>query len=190
MANSRPYRLGVKATLDKVIVAKDSVQTKIDLPPILPSNERAEILTKVLREKGFKGENGRGVLTRERGGVSIQIDPNDGNVTVSTEGDEDIHLEEEGNLPACPPCAERAKESLREGLQEKLNREADLKERDLQRKVTDRLEGALAEIACELEKTANQVTGTMLKRKASQLGVIKSINHDTESGSMTIVVEV
>ncbi len=190
MANSRPYRLGVRVTLDKVIVAKDSVQTKIDLPPILPSSERTEILTKVLREKEFKGENGSGILTRERGGVNIDIDPTDGNVTVSTEGDEDIHLEDEGNLPACPPCAERAKESLREGLQEKLNKEADQKERDLQRKVTDRLEGALAEIACELEKTANQVTGTMLKRRAAQMGVIKSIEHNNETGEVKIVVAV
>ncbi len=164
MANSRPYRLGVKVSLDKVIVAKDSVQTKIDLPPILPPSERASILTKVLKEKGFR-ENGGGPLTRERGGVNIEIDPNDGNVTVSTEGDEDIHLEEEGNLPGCPPCAVRAKESLKEGLQDKLNKEADLRERNLQREVTDRLEGALAEIACELEKTANQVTADMLRRK-------------------------
>jgi hypothetical protein len=188
MASSRPYRLTVKETLQKVLVAEDSVQTKLDLPPILPPRQTGEILARVLKERGFTGEGG--VLVRERGGVKAEVDPGTGQVTVSARGGEAVDLSEEGDLPACSPCAERAREALREGLREKLAKEADARTRGLQEKVTERLEGALGELGCELERVANQVTSSALKRKAAALGQIKQITQDSESGAMTIVVEV
>jgi hypothetical protein len=188
MASSRPYRLTVRETLQKVLVAEDSVRTKLDLPPIVPPEQTSEILVRVLKERGFSPEGD--ALVRERGGVKAEIDPGTGEVTVSTRGSEDVDLSDEGDLPACTPCAERAREALREGLREKLNREADARKRDLQTKVTDRLEGALGELGCELERVANQVTSTALRRKAATLGQIKQITHDTETGTTTIVVEV
>jgi hypothetical protein len=188
MASSRPYRLTVKETLHKVLVAEDSVRTKLDLPPILPPEQTSELLARMLRERGFTGEGD--VLVRTRGGVKAEVHSGTGEVTVSARGSEEIDLSDEGNLPACTPCADRAREALREGLREKLNNEADARKRDLQTQVTDRLEGALMELGCELERVANRVTSSALKRKAAALGEIKKITQDPESGAMTIVVEV
>jgi hypothetical protein len=188
MATSRPYRITVKETLQKVLVAEDSVQTKLDVLPILPPDQTGEILTKVLKERGFTDQGG--TLIRERRGVQVEIDPGTGQVTVSTGSSEEVDLSAEGNLPDCTPCAERAKESLREGLQEKLASEANARNRDLQTQVTNRLEGTLVELGCELERVANQVTATALRRKAATLGEIKQITHDNETGAVTIVVEV
>jgi len=188
MANSRPYRITVKETLQKVLVAEDSVSTKMDLPPILPPEETGEILGRILREHGFADEGGS--LVRERRGVRAEVDPGTGRVTVSARDSEEIDLSGEGDLPACTPCAERAKESLRQGLRDKLAGEADARNRDLQTQVSDRLEGALGELGCELERVGNQVTAQALRRKASSLGQIKQITHDNETGAVTIVVEV
>jgi FtsH ternary system domain X5 len=188
LASSRPYRLTVRETLQKVLVAEDSVQTKLDLPPILPPGQTSEILAKVLKERGFTEQGAS--LVRESGGVKTEIQPGTGEVKVSAQGSEEVDLSDEGDLPACSPCAERAKETLRVGLREKLTREADSRKRGLQTQVTDRLEGALGELGCELERVANQVTSSALKRKAALLGQIKQITQDPESGAMTIVVEV
>jgi hypothetical protein len=185
---SRPYRITVKETLQKVLVAEDSVRTKMDLPPILGPEETGEILARVLKERGFE-EDGN-VLSREGGGVRVEVDPGSGEVTVSARDSEEIDLSDEGDLPACTPCAERAKESLRQGLREKLSGEANERNRALQTRTTDRLEGALGELGCELERVGNQVAATALRRKAASLGEIKQIVHDNETGAVTIVVEV
>jgi hypothetical protein len=188
VANSRPYRITVRETIHKILVAEDSVRTRLDLPPILPPEQTSEILTRVLKSRGFTEEGD--TLVRQRGGVKAEIDPGTGEVTVSAHGSEEIDLSKEGNLPACTPCAERAKDALREGLREKLNNEADDRKRSLQTQVTDRLEGALGELGCELERVANQVTSSALTRKAATLGEIKKITQDPETGSMTIIVQV
>jgi hypothetical protein len=187
MSSSRPYRITVRETLREVLVA-DWVETRMELPPILPPAETGALLAGILRERGFTGDGD--TLTRERKGVTTTVHPGTGQVTVSADVDELIDLSEEGDLPACTPCAERAKESLRAGLQEKLRTEADDRQRALQTEATNRLEGALAELGCELERIANQVTSTALKRKAASLGEIKKIIHDNQTGAVTIVVEV
>src|SRR5262249_26811792 len=168
MASSRPYRITVRETLQKVLVAEDSVSTTMDLPPILPPQETGEILARILKEHGFAEEGN--ALVRERRGVRAEVDPGSGQVTVSARDSEEIDLSDEGDLPACTPCAERAKESLREGLREKLAGEANARNRALQTEVTDRLEGALVELGCELERVSNQVAGAALRRKAASLG--------------------
>jgi hypothetical protein len=189
MASSRPYRLTVRETLQKVLVAEDSVHTKLEMPPILPPDQTSEILTRVLKERGFN-EGGDNLLVRERGGVKAEVEPRTGDVTISARGSEDVDLSDEGDLPACSPCAERAREAMRVGMREKLNREADARERSLQDQITDRLEGAIGELGCELERVVNQVTSSALKRKAASLGQITKITQDPETGSMTIVVQV
>ena len=56
--------------------------------------------------------------------------------------------------------------------------------------VTDRLERKLGDVREELDQVVNRVTATALKHKAAQLGQIKEITEDAQSGSLTIVVEV
>jgi hypothetical protein len=187
MSTSRPYRITVKETYQKILVAEDSVRTKLELLPILPPERTSAILAQALKDRGFTEE---GVaLVRERRGVRTEIDPGTGQVTVSARASEAIDLSREGDLPSCSPCAERARTALREGLREKLRSEAEARNRDLQTQLTDRLEGALGELGCELERVVAQVTAEALTEKAASLGEIKQITHD-KGGAMTIVVKV
>jgi hypothetical protein len=188
MATSRPYRITVRESLHKVLVVEDSVRTRLDFPPILPNEQMSAILTGVLQGRGFSPQGDQ--LIRDHGGVRAAIQPLTGEVTVSTHGSEEIDLSDEGDLPSCTPCAERAKESLREGLREKLKHAADERERSLQEKVTDRLEASLVELSCELERVSNQVASKALVQKAATLGEITKITQDPETGAMTIVVAV
>src|SRR5262249_3052043 len=61
---------------------------------------------------------------------------------------------------------------------------------DLQRQVTQRLEGAITRLGCEIEGVVHKVTSEALKRKAAQLGEIKQITKDPKTGTMTRGVEV
>lgn len=189
MAASRPYRLTVKESLSGTIVGDDHVRTKLDLPPVLPPEQTRAILDRTLRQRGFGGDGD--TLKRELGGVLAEVDTTTGGVKVSSLAEVDVELEAEGgNLPGCHPCAERARESIRAGLRLRLGAQMVDRQDELQREVTARLEKALPALACELERVANQVTSSALKQKAAQLGEIKEITQDEQTGRMTIVVEV
>ena len=56
--------------------------------------------------------------------------------------------------------------------------------------MTDRLEAQLGDIRKELHQAVNRVTAEALKQKAAQLGQIKEVTEDPQSGSLTIKVEV
>ena len=79
---------------------------------------------------------------------------------------------------------------LKKEAEKEMGRQADAKTSDLQTKVTDRLVQHLNDVREELDQVVNRVTAAALKRKAAQLGQIKEITEDAQSGSLTIVVEV
>ncbi len=79
---------------------------------------------------------------------------------------------------------------LREQLVQSLEKQAQRQAADLQTQVTDRLERELRDLRPELDQAANRVTGAALKQKAAQLGQIKEMTEDPQTGSLTIVVEV
>ena len=60
----------------------------------------------------------------------------------------------------------------------------------LQTEATEALERHLEELQPELAKVVNKVTRDALKQKAKQLGTVKEIAEDAETGSLTIKVEV
>lgn len=191
MASSRPYRITVRETLQKTVGASDRVGTRLELPPILPPAAMSGHLARVLGERGFAPDHGSpGSLSRSRDGVTARIDPATGEVDVSASGSVDLDLSDEGDLPGCSPCAERSRASIAAGLRRRLETQAGEAQRVLQNEVTDRLEGAIGELGCELERVANQVTASALKEKARSLGEIKQITQDPQTGSMTIVVAV
>jgi hypothetical protein len=66
----------------------------------------------------------------------------------------------------------------------------DARQAKLQKELTDKLEAQLGEVRKELDQVANKVTAEALKVKAKQMGQVKEITEDPESGSLTIVVEV
>jgi hypothetical protein len=185
MANSRPWKVTAQAPIKKVVLAEDHVQTRVDVPPILPPEETAEILAGELKSRHFK-DSGGDSLVRERGGVRVQVQPRTGEVTISVEASEEVELPPDNPSP----CTCRMREVLREGLSQSQKNSLGKAQDKLQQAVTSRLEGSLARLGCELESIAQRVTVEAVKRKAAQLGQVKTMTEDRKTGSLTIVLEV
>jgi hypothetical protein len=189
---SRAYRIRVSETLKRVLHAKDGVSTQLEILELLPPEQMAQLLAEELERRGYQREGD--VLVKElEGGIVVRVDPKTGLVTVQAEACDEVELKEtregrtwqEGRAPQ-----QRAEESLREQVRQDLDRKADEKEQKLQGEVTDRLEKVLGELRQELDQAVNKVTAEALKIKAAQIGQIKEVSEDPQSGSLTIVVEV
>ena len=88
------------------------------------------------------------------------------------------------------PDHRKIKKQIRQELRESLEKDAEKQADKLQSEVTDLLEGQLGDITAELDQAVNRATAEALKRKAAQMGRIKQMADDPETGSLTIVVEV
>jgi hypothetical protein len=172
---SRPYKVTTQPPVGKTIVAEDHVVTQLDIPPTMPREEMARRLTEELTQRGFNEDEG-GKLVRERGGVTVQVDPEEQTVRVSSEAEKDLPP------PSNPsPCTCRAVQSMHAEQEARS---------DLQRAVTRRLEGAIGRLGCELEGVVHRVVTEALKERAQQLGRVKQTHEDPKTGELTIVVEV
>src|SRR5207253_7952305 len=98
--------------------------------------------------------------------------------------------EEESGVEHVGPSEEWQKAQLRARLREELEIEATERETALRSQATDLLEAKLRDLRTELDQVVNRVTAEALKRKAAQLGRIKELSEDPETGSLTIVLEV
>ena len=185
MASGRPWKLTAQPPVKGAVVADDCVETKIDLPPLLPPGEAAGLLRQELARRHFEEGEG-GSMSRERDGVKVTVDPPSGAVRVSVEASEEVELPPENPSP----CSCRMRDRLREGLSASQRGALGSARERLQRAVTSRLEGSLARLGCELEGIAHRVTAEALKAKAGRLGEVKQITEGPQAGSLTIVVEV
>ncbi len=188
---SRAYRISVKESINRVIKAEDKVCTHLEILEVLPPEQMGELLARELEKRGFKREGD--VLIRKEEDITITVDPRTGEVTVSAEASDRVVSEKEVHGSAIDdvgPSAKAVREHLKQEAQKKLEKEVEDKRSGLQSKVTDRLEGELADLKQELDQVVNRVTAEALKQKAKSMGQIKEITEDPEAGSMTIVVEV
>jgi hypothetical protein len=188
---SRAYRIRVREGLSRVLRASDHVSTQLEILGILPPEEMAGLLREELAQRGYRDEGGR--LVRERDGVSVTVDPTTGEVTVAAAADHEVTVEGERQGYAFDEeghHAEQARRDLTRELRKELAAQADQKEAELQGQLTARLEGQLGDLRSELNQAVNRVTATALKRKAAQMGQIKEVTEDPQTGSMTIVLEV
>jgi len=71
-----------------------------------------------------------------------------------------------------------------------LEKQAKDREAELQKQATDQLEAEVGELRKELDQAVNRATAEALKQKAKQLGQIKEMTEDPQTGSLTIVLEV
>jgi hypothetical protein len=188
---SRAYRISVNETLKRVIRAQDHVSTQLEILGILSPEEMAQLLADELKGRGFKQQGDE--LVREKNGVKVSVDPSKGIVKVESELQEKLEIEgsKEGRVYTdVGPQAKTAKENLRKDLRDDLEKQAQAKEAKVQAEATDKLEEQLGDLREELDQTVNRVTAEALKRKAAQLGAIKEMTEDPQSGSLTIVLEV
>ena len=187
---SRSYRIRIRESLRRVIRAADHVSSQLELLEILPPQQMVEILAAELLKGGFQRQGQHAV--RKDKGTTVTVDLETGDVTVTAEGQEKVVLSQEREARVYDDAGPRAKDvrkQVGDKLRESLESEASAKQAALQKQVTDRLEGELADIKQELDRAVNRATATALKQKAAQMGHIKTLSEEP-NGSLTIVVEV
>ncbi len=188
---SRAYRIRVSESLKRVLRAHDRVSTQLELLEVLPPEQMGQLLAAELEGRGFRRQGS--VLRRSHGGVSVTIDTDSATVTVEADASQKVKLEgrREGlGYDDVGPQARKMREALKEGLRQDLEKKAQEHEANLQAEVSSKLEGQLADLRAELDQAVNRVTAEALKCKAAQMGRIKEITEDAQSGSLTIVLEV
>lgn len=187
---SRAYRIKVRETLKRVLRASDGVSTQLELLEILPAEQMAELLARELEGRGYQRQ-GKKVSKKLEGNIQVSVDVDSGTVTVEAESCDQVELEEsrEG-LGYAEQDNQKLKEHLRATVRKDLEKQADQKEQELQNELTDKLEQQLGNLRGELDQAVNRVTAEALKQKAAQLGQIKEMTEDQETGNLTIVLEV
>jgi hypothetical protein len=191
---SRAYRIRVRESIQKVIRAEDHVSTSVELLDILPPERMGELLGQELEKRGYEPElNGR-VVTKKQHGVTVEVELDTGKVTVRAEGKENLDLREERETVADTDWSDSRKSQIQQNLkrqvQQELSERAQEKQAELQRHITSALEQELGDVRKELESAVNKATAEALKERAAQIGSVKEITEDAQTGSLTIVVEV
>jgi len=188
---SRAYRIQVAESINRVLKAEDKVTTKLELLEILPPEQMAGLLSDELEKRGFEKQGDK--LVRNQNGVTVTVDPATAEVSVTSQASESFDHEgkKEGRAyDDVGPSAKAVRDQLKEELRKDLERKAEERTGLLQTQVTDKLEAELAGVRQELDQAVNKVTAEALKRKAGQMGQIKEMTEDPQTGSLTIVVEV
>lgn len=178
--------------MTREIRAEDSITTHIELLEVLPPERMAELLASELERRGFERQDD-GTLVRKGDGISVTVDPCNGEVTVAAETEQTVQLEgtREGfGYDDIGPSNRTIRERLSNEVKSDLEKRAEQSAARLQSEATQKLEKKLAELQPELTSVVNRVTAEALKEKAAQLGEIKEIHEDQQSGSLTIKVEV
>ncbi len=188
---SRAYRVRVTESLRRTLTAEDEVCSQIELLEVLPAEQMAELLKRELADRGFTERDG--VMTRTDDGVTVTIDPACGEVSLTAAAERALDLEAEREGLAYEdigPAEKTVRKALQRQLQSDLGQQAEHEQERLQAEATKKLEGRLADLQKELNQAINRVTAEALKRKAAQLGAIKEMTEDPQTGSLTIKIEV
>ena len=189
---SRAYRIKVKESISRQVKGSDEISTTLEVLEILPPEAMAELLRKGLADRGYT-EQEDGTFIRNEGSTTITVDPCSGEVTVKSDVSQDVELQAEGEASAWDdvgPSEAATRARVSANLQQQLEKQAEKEGERLQSEATTELEKKLEELQPELGKLVNEVTRQALKEKAKQMGTIKEISEDAESGNLTIKVEV
>lgn len=188
---SRAYRVSVKESIRRVVRAEDHVSSQLEMLDILPCDQMADLLAAELVKQGYERDGD--IVVRVDGETKITVDLKSGVVTVARESSDEVQVTGERTgltYDDAGPSTKSLQKDLKEKLVEDLESDVAAREMDLQKKVTDALEAQLADLRKELDQASNRATAEALKQKAAQIGQIKELTEDPESGNMTIVVEV
>lgn len=186
---SRSYRIKVSQSLRRVLRAEDHVSSQLEVLEILPCEQMAELIGRELEAQGFELDGN--TATRRDRGLTITVELDSGTVTVRAEGKSAVSLEDERSGVGYEENGRtHAEDALRSEIRAQLEQEAARRAAALQQQVTDRLEGALADVRSDLDQAINRATAAALKQKAAQIGQIKDMTEDLATGSLTIVIEV
>lgn len=189
---SRAYRITVKESDTRHLKAGDEICTQLEILEILPPEDMATLLKEELKKRGFE-EQEDGTMLRNDGDVTVRVDPCSGEVSVKAETEETVSQEAKRDATGfndVGPNEKSLRDRVKEQLKQDLDKKFDQEQNRLQGKATEQLEKRLNELQPEISEVVNQVTRDALKQKAQQMGTVKEISEDAESGSLTIKVEV
>lgn len=189
---SRAYRIQIKESERREVRAADEIATRLELLDILPPEATAEMLKGELKARGF-AEQDDGTMRRTTGQTTVNVDPCNGEVTVTSEAKDEVTVEvkKEGHAIDDIKGSRAAVEGrLKERAKEEIDKKFTEAQDKAQAAATESLERALSDLQPELNQIVNKITREALKAKAAQLGRIQEIAEDAESGSMTIKIEV
>jgi hypothetical protein len=189
---SRAYRITVKESTTRELKGSDEIGTQLEVLEILPPEQMGELLKKELTNRGF-GDNGDGTLSRKEGNTTVTVNPKTCEVTVKSDVEEQVSIEakrEAFGYDDVGPGQKELRERVSKQLQDDLDKKADKETERLQGRATEELEKKLCDLQPELSDVVNKVTREALKQKAQQLGTVKELSEDEESGSLTIKIEV
>lgn len=185
---SRAYRISCSESRSRHVKIDDGVQTRLELLAILPADEMGELLAAELEQLGFERE---GDVMRRTGddGIEVEIDLRTGTVTARLGAEAELSADIK-RTKAVDRDDPNARAQLRAEVGEDLEAELDRKAREMSGEVAEKLETALRDLRRELDPASNRATAAALKRRASQMGQIKDISENPETGELTIIVEV
>ena len=189
---SRAYRITLKDSDTRRLQAGDEIGTRLEILEILPPEDMGAILREELARRGFQDADD-GTMVRKNGDVTITVDPCSGSITVKAETEETVHQEanrEASGFNDVGPTEQTLRERVKEQLKQDLDKRFEQEQSRLQNEATERLEKHLKTLEPEISEIVNKVTRDALKQKARQLGDVKEISEDAETGSLTIKIEV
>jgi uncharacterized phage infection (PIP) family protein YhgE len=189
---SRAYRITVKESDTRHLKAGDEIGTHLEILEILPPEDMATLLKNELQNRGFE-EQPDGTMVRKDGSLTVTVDPCSGEVTVKADTEETVSQEARRDATGfndVGPTEANLRDKVREQLKQDLDKRFDQEQSALQKQATEQLEKKLQDLQPEISEVVNKVTRDALKEKAQQLGTVKEISEDAESGSLTIKIEV
>ena len=189
---SRAYRITLKESSVRELKGSDEICTQLEVLEVLLPEQMSELLRKELKEKGFV-EQEDGTLTRKEGNVTVTINPKSCEVTVKADVKEEVTVEAKrqgGGYDDVGPNPNDVRKMVEKQLKQDLDEKAGKEGERLQGAATKELEEKLCELQPELSDIVNKVTREAIKQKAKQLGTIKELSEDEETGSLTIKIEV
>jgi hypothetical protein len=190
---SRAYRITVKESETRHLKAGDEICTDLEILEILPPEDMGTLLRNELKNRGFEEQDDGTMTRKEKNGVTVTIDPCNGQVTVKAETGEMINQEVKRDATGfndVGPNEKSLRERVKEQLKSDLDRKFEQEQSRLQTEATQELEKRLNELQPEISQIVNQVTRDALKQKAQQMGTVTEVSEDAESGSLTIKLEV
>lgn len=182
---SKPYRIAIAETVRRHIVVEDGIETRLDVLGILPHDDMSSLLEAELAKAGFQLEGGVASRTDEDG-VTIRVDTKTRTITVSMREEAEV---EQTTHRVFSSEQKNPTERMREVVRAEAEGELDATQERKRRRLTETLEKKLGDIREQLDRVAVAVTQEALRKRASQIGEIESVEQD-ESGSMTIRVRV
>ena len=189
---SRAYRITVKEADTRHLKAGDEICTQLEILEILPPEDMATLLKEELKKRGFE-EQEDGTLIRKEDDITVKVDPCSGEVSIKAEAAQTVNQEakrEATGFNDVGPNESSLRDRVKEQLKQDLDKGFEQEQNRLQGQATEQLEKHLQDLQPEISAVVNKVTRDALKQKAAQIGQVKEVAEDAETGSLTIKVEV